>query len=372
MKKKFLFALLGLGVVFGAIFLVKKKQFAAPPPFQMPPEGVTTAAVMAQDWDHTINSVGTLRADQGVTVSSEGQGAIRKIAFESGAVVKAGDVLVELDTDVERAQLEAAQSRAELSRLTLERARSLWDRAAMAKSEFDTADAAFKQAVADVESLKAVLEKKTMRAPFSGRVGIRQVNLGQFLDRGNPIVTLQALDPIHVDFSLPQQRLADCKVGYVARVTSDSRPGLVFTGTITAISPQIDATTRTITVEATFKNADEQLSPGMFVNVEVVAPEQDHVVAIPATAVYYQAFGDSVFVVKDVKDEKTGQVSKHAEQRFVRLGRTQGDFVAVLSGVKDGEEVVTTGAFKLSNGTTLLIDNSLAPKAELQPTPKNS
>ncbi len=372
MFKKFLLALIGLVLVIGTIVVIKKKQFVAPPPFSLPPESVTTAKAAAQEWDRTINAVGTLRADQGVTVASEGQGTIKRIAFESGAMVNAGDILVELDTDVERAQLTAIEARAELARINVTRARDLWDRKAMAKSEFDNADAAFKQATADVNSLKAVLEKKLMRAPFTGRVGIRLVSLGQFLDRGNLIVTLQALDPIHVDFSLPQQRVADLKTGYTARVTLDARPGVVFEGPITAISPEIDPTTRTMRVEATLANAAEQLSPGMFVSVQVVAPEKTSVIAIPSTAIYYQPYGDTIFVAKEVKDAVSGQMVKHAEQRFVKVGETRGDFVNVLSGIQAGEEVVTSGVFKLSNGTILVVDNSLAPKAELNPKPTNT
>ncbi|MSU69798.1 MAG: efflux RND transporter periplasmic adaptor subunit [Opitutaceae bacterium] len=372
MLKKFFYALAGLTVIFGTIFVLKKKQFAPPPPFEFPPEAVTSAFAQAQDWERLQHAVGSLRADQGVTVSSEGQGKITHIAFESGAVVAAGAVLVELDSAVECAQLASAESRLELARVNIARAKELLDRNAMAKSDYDGADASFKQAAADMQSLKAILEKKVMRAPFAGRTGIRLVNLGQYLDRGNPIVTLQALDPIHADFALPQQSLADVKVGYVARVTSDARPGVVFVGKVTAISPEIDATTRTIRVEATLANADEQLSPGMFVNVDVIAPEKTSVIAVPVTAVYYQAFGDSIFVAKEVNDGRTGKTVKQAEQRFVRLGEARGDFVAVLSGIKAGEEVATTGVFKLSNGTRLLIDNSLAPKAELAPQPNNS
>ncbi len=372
MLKKFVIAFIGLFLVLGTIVLIKKKEFAAPPPFSAPPEGVTTAKAEAQDWDRTIAAVATLRADQGVTVASEGQGTVKVIAFESGAKVKAGDVLVELDSEVERAQLAAAQARAELAKVNVDRAQELLGRNAMAKSDFDNADGTYKQAVADVNSLRATLDKKTMRAPFTGRVGIRLISLGQFLDRGNPIVTLQALDPIHADFSLPQQRVADLKVGYAVRVSLDARPGVVFAGQVTAISPEIDTASRTLRVEATLDNAEELLSPGMFVDVQVVSPEKTHVIAIPSTAVYYQAYGDTIFVAKEFKDEKTGQTVKRAEQRFVRIGEARGDYVSILSGVQPGEEVVTSGVFKLSNGTMLIVDNSLAPKVSLTPKPVNS
>lgn len=372
MFKKFIFAFIGLALVLGTIVAVKKKQFTPPPPFEFPPESVTSAKAEAQEWDRAVNAVGSLRADQGVTVSSEGQGTVKRIAFESGARVQAGDVLVELDSEVERAQLAAAQAKAALADVNIARARDLQERNVISKSEFDAVDAANKQSLADVKSLQAVLEKKTMRAPFTGRVGIRTVNLGQFLDRGNPIVTLQALDPIHVDFWLPQQRVSEIKPGYTVRLAIDARPGVVFEGKVAAISPEVDATSRTVRVEATLANPDEQLSPGMFVNVSVVAPEKSAVVAVPAMAIYYQPYGDTVFVAKETKDAKSGQTVKIAEQRFVKVGESKGDFVNILSGVKPGEEVVTTGAFKLSNGRKLFIDNSLAPKAELAPKPANT
>jgi membrane fusion protein (multidrug efflux system) len=350
MFKKYLIALGVLLLVLAPIVIIKKKQFVAPPPYSPPPEAVTSAVAETQEWEHVQRAVGSLRADRGVTVPSEGQGAIRRIAFESGARVKAGDVLVELDSDIERAQLASAQARLNLARVNLDRAKELWDRNAVAKSDFDAADATFKQADADVRSLQATIDKKVMRAPFAGRTGIRLVNLGQYLDRGNPIVTLQSLDPIHVDFSLPQQAIREIQVGFPVRVTSDARPGVTFQGTVTAISPEIDASTRTLRVQATLANADEQLNPGMFVNVEVISPEKTTVVAVPATAVYYQAFGDSIFVAKETKDA-SGHPALVAEQRFVRLGEARGDFVSVVAGVKPGETVVTSGVFKLSNGT---------------------
>ena len=372
MFKKFIFAFIALAIVIGAIVAIKARQFAPPPPFEFPPESVTTAKAEAQEWDRGVNAVGSLRADQGVTVSSEGQGIVKHIAFESGARVKVGDVLIELDAEVERAQLAAMQAKAALAEVNIARARDLRERNVISKSEFDAVEATSKQSLADVNSLQAVLEKKTMRAPFSGRVGIRTINLGQFLDRGNPIVTLQALDPIHVDFWIPQQQVSEVAPGYAARITIDARPGMVFEGKIAAVSPEIDATNRTVRVEATFANADEQLSPGMFVNVQVVAPQKTPVIAIPTMAIYYQPYGDTIFVAKETKDATSGQMVKIAEQRFVKIGETKGDYVNILSGVQPGEEVVTAGAFKLSNGRKLHVDNSLAPKVELAPKPANT
>lgn len=373
MSKKFAYLIAaGVLAIVVVVVLVKMKQFAPPPPWEPMPEGVTSARAEAQEWERLIPAVGSLRADQGVTVSSEGQGAVRHIRFESGQKVAAGDLLVELDTDAERAQLASAQARAELARLNVARARELFERSAIAKSEFDAAEATAKGAEADVAALQAVIAKQGIRAPFTGRTGIRQINLGQFLDRGNPVVSLQSLDPIHVDFSLPQQRLSEVRTGYKVRLTSDAVPNRVFEGTITAINPQIDTATRTFRIQATLANADEALSPGMFVNVQIVAPEKRKVVAVPSTAVYFQAYGDSIFVAVEKKNEKTGQMEKYAEQRFVRLGESRGDYIAIEQGVQPGEEVVTSGAFKLSNGTKLLIDNSLAPATKLAPTPANT
>lgn len=372
MLKKFAIGLAVLAIFIVPILLIKGRQFAPPPPFEFPPEVVTSAKAVAGEWEQLIRAVGSLRADHGVMISSEGQGTVKHIAFESGQIVKQGDLLVALDTDVERAQLAAAEARATLALINVERARELLQRNAVAKSEYDAADAAHKQAVAEVASLQAQIDKKSMRAPFAGRTGIRLVNLGQFLDRGNPIVTLQSLDPIHVDFSVPQQRLADIRTGTVARVTTDARPGVVYEGRITAISPEVDAVTRSVRVQVTLANAGGELSPGLFVNVEVVSPERLAVVMVPATSVYYQSYGDSIFVLKEVKDEKTGTVVKRAEQRFVRLGATRGDFVAVTEGIAPGEEVATSGVFKLGNGTAVIVDNTLAPNPSLNPRPNNS
>lgn len=371
MFKKSLFAFAGLVVIFGAIVVIKQKQLGPKPVFAFPPEAITSAVAAAQEWEQTVHAVGTLRAHQGVTVASEGQGTVKRIAFESGARVAAGDILIELDADVERAQLAAAEARAELAVINATRARELRASRTIAQSELDAAEATHRQAIADVASLRATLEKKTVRAPFPGRTGIRQVNLGQFLDRGAPVVTLQALDPIHVDFSLPQQRIAEVRTGYAVRLTLDARPGVAFAGRVTAISPQIDASTRTFRVEATLANPDEQLSPGMFATVQIVAPTTKAVVAIPSTAIYYQPFGDSIFVVKEGKDA-AGHPVKQVEQRFVRLGEARGDFVQLLTGAQPGEEIATSGLFKLSNGRAVLVDNSLAAPVSLTPRPGNS
>ena len=234
------------------------------------------------------------------------------------------------------------------------------------------ADAQFKQSSAQADNIRAVIAKKTIRAPFAGRLGIRQVNLGQSLKAGDPIVSLQALDPIFVNFMLPQQRLAQLARGFVVRVTSDALTGQTIEGRITAINPDVDSATRNVRVEATLANADERLHPGMYVNVSVVLPSSDQVLVIPATAVLYAPYGDSVFVVENRQDERTGQAHPVLRQQFVRLGQHRGDFVAVTSGVKAGETVVTTGVFKLRNGIAVVVDNRLAPNAQLAPKPDDT
>ena len=301
-------------------------------------------------------------------------GNIAKIAFEAGSKVKAGDLLLQQDTTVEEAQLEAAAAAVDLARINLARSKELLAKQTIAQSQLDTDDANYKQAIAQAANIRAVIAKKTIRAPFGGRLGIRLVNLGQTLKAGDPIVSLQALNPIYADFYLPQQDLGSIATG-LGRADHRRRSfpaGTAVEGKVTAISPDVDSTTRNVRVEATLANADEKLHPGMFVDVGVVLPKGDAQVVIPSSAILYAPYGDSVFIVEDKKDDKTGQTAKVARQQFVRLGVTRGDFVAVISGVKAGDVVVSTGAFNLHPGTTVTVDNSLAPATQLAPTPTDS
>jgi len=239
------------------------------------------------------------------------------------------------------------------------------------------AEAQAKQANAQIDNIRAVIAKKIIRAPFAGRTGIRQVNLGQFLDNGAAIVTLQSLDPVYVDFSLPQQDLAQLGVGMAVRVTTDAFPDQRFEGKLTAINPEVDAVTRSVRLQATLANPAGKLRPGMYVNVAAVLPQTERVLMIPATAVLYAPYGDSVFVdsvfvVEDKKDEKTGATGKVLNQKFVRLGKTRGDFVVVTSGLEAAQTVVTTGVFKLRHGMSVVVDNKLTPSFQLTPKPANS
>ncbi|MEI2781534.1 MAG: efflux RND transporter periplasmic adaptor subunit [Candidatus Competibacter sp.] len=286
--------------------------------------------------------------------------------------MRAGELLVELDSSVEQAQLRSALASADLARLNLERARDLRGKSMMSQADLDSAEAQAKQANAQIDNIRAVIAKKTIRAPFAGRAGIRQVNLGQFLDNGAAIVTLQSLDPVYVDFALPQQNLSQLGVGMTVRVTTDAFPGQSFTGKLTAINSEVDAVTRNVRLQATLANPAGKLRPGMYVNVAADLPETERVLMIPATAVLYAPYGDSVFVVEDKKDEKTGAVGKVLNQKFVRLGKTRGDFVVVVSGLDVDQTIVTTGVFKLRNGMSVVVDNKLAPNFQLAPKPANS
>lgn len=338
----------------------------------MPPETVTSAKVLEDSWPKSITATGSIAAVQGVTVAAEVAGKIVRISFESGDVVKAGDVLVKLDTATEEAQLRAAEATAELAQTSLRRTRDLTEKQSLSQAELDDAEAQAKQAKAQADSIRAVIEKKTIRAPFAGRLGLRQVNLGQILAVGDAIATLQTLDPVYVNFSVPQQNLPIVAPGATVNVKTDAAPGEVFTGKVNAVSPEVDQVTRSLRVQATVANAGEKLRAGMFATVEVMLPTVDKVLAIPATAVLYAPYGDSVFVVEEKKDPKSGETMKVLKQEFVRLGEARGDFVAVVSGLKAGDEVVTSGVFKLRPGMPVSVDNTLAPKAKLDPQPNNT
>lgn len=367
---------LGVILVVALLIGVKMSQFqamgAAAAHMAPPVDIVTAAPAQAATWEKNLSATGSVMAVQGVTVSAEMAGKVSKIAFESGAKVAAGDLLVELDVATEQAQLRAADAAAELSKVNLERAKDLRQKETNSKADLDAAEAEAKQTQAAGDNLRAIIAKKTIRAPFAGQLGLRLVNLGQVLKDGDPIASLQTLDPIFVDFSMPQQRLAQLSVGSIVRVTTDAAPGKTFDGKITAINPDVDPATRNVRLQATLANAEELLRPGMFANVTVVLPEKADVLAIPASSVLYAPYGDSVFIVDEKKNEKTGQVEKVLRQQFVRLGIARGDFVAVENGLKAGEMVVTSGVFKHRPGELVTIDNTLAPKPQLQPKPNDT
>ena len=372
MKKRILIALLGLAIVIAALAAVKAMQIRAMieqgKRAVLPPETVTTAVARAESWETSLSAVGSLTAVQGVTLAAELPGKVVEIAFEPGTKVKQGDLLVRQDTSVEEAQLPGAEAQVTLTRSVLARNVPMLAEKIISQAEYDAGVAGNRQAKAQVETLRATIAKKSIRAPFGGRLGIRLVNLGQLLREGDPIVTLQSLDPIFVNFALPQQELSRLRTGLPVRVTTDALPGLAIDGRITTVNPLVDADTRNVQLQATVANREEKLHPGMFVNAAVGLPARKKVVAVPATSVLYAPFGDSVFVVVDDKEGKGG---KALRQQFVRLGERRGDFVAVTEGLKEGETVVSTGVFKLRNGQPVVVDNRLAPEFRLAPGPKN-
>jgi len=330
-----------------------------------PPETVGTAVAAEDSWEGTIAAVGTVAAVRGVAVSNESPGVVTAIHFESGQVVRAGQVLVELDTSVERAQLASAEARKQLADLSAGRSRALAEREAASKAQLDADEAQLKTSSADFGALKAQIDRKTVRAPFAGRLGIRNVNLGQYLQPGTAVTVLESLGSVYVDFSVPQQYLRDVKVGTPVRVTlTGAGTGTVLDGAIGAVDPAIDATTRSIKLRASVPNPKDKLRPGMFVNVEVVRNQKSRVVTAPVTAIVHASYGDSVFVVEPGPTDKAAKV---ARQQFVRVGPTRGDFVAILDGVKPGQELVTAGAFKLRNGSPVVVNNAIKPTPALSP-----
>ncbi|WP_448873202.1 efflux RND transporter periplasmic adaptor subunit [Desulfobulbus propionicus] len=372
--KAVLFSIAGIVVVVGLLAgakvlqistMIKQKKTATPPP-----EVVTTFQAKQQRWESLVTAVGSLEAVQGVTVTAEVTGKITAIAFEPGSRVKTGDLLVQQDIAAETAQLRSAEAAVELARITLVRAKKMLATKVVAESNYDNAEASLKQAQAQADNIRAAIAKKTIRAPFGGRLGIRLVNLGQIIKEGQAIVSLQALDPIYVNFLVPQQQLPLIRLGYPVRLSSDGLPpGRVVEGTVTAINPDVDATSRNIRIQATVANGDEALRPGMFVQVAVVLPENIPVLTIPATAVLYAPYSDSVFLIEAAGEGSTG---KMVRQQFVRLGERRGDFVAISSGLKPGQTVVSTGVFKLRNGQSVVIDNTLSPEFKLAPQPEDS
>jgi membrane fusion protein (multidrug efflux system) len=332
---------------------------------------VTTIVAREEPWPATLGAIGTVAAVQGVTVSADLPGIVDRIAFVSGRTVRAGQILVELDTRQEEAQLAAAEAQRDLTRLNLERMSSLVEQGAVSRAEFDQTAAERKQSEARVGEIRATIERKTIRAPFSGILGIRQVNRGQYLNAGDPVVPLQSLDPIYVNFAVPQQQAAQARVGSEVHVTADGMASSGFTGRITAVDSVVDQATRNVQVQATLANPEGRLRPGMFVQTQIAVGAGTPVVALPASAINYAPYGDSVFVVDNLKDPK-GESYRGVRQQVVKLGGARGDQVAVVSGVDPGAEVVTSGVFKLRNGAAVKVNNGVRPANERAPKPEDS
>jgi len=358
----------GLGFVKVRQFQAMADEFAA---MQPPPEAVTTIVAQPAEWPATLSAIGTVAPVQGVTVSADLPGIVERIAFESGRTVGQGDVLVQLDTKQEQAQLAAAEAQLQLARLNDERMSGLVKEDAVSRAEYDAAAAAHTQARARVGEIRATIERKTIRAPFAGVLGIRQVNLGQYLTGGDPVVPLQALNPIHVNFGVPQQNAAQMRPGRQVRITGDGAGGLELAGRVNAIDAVVDPATRNVQVQATLANPGGQLRPGMFVQVHVTLGAAQPVITLPASAISYAPYGDSVFVVADMKNPK-GATYRGVRQQVVKLGGSRGDQVAVVSGIAPGDEVVTSGVFKLRNGVAIKVNNTVQPANSRAPKPEDS
>jgi membrane fusion protein, multidrug efflux system len=379
MPKKLLWAGVGLLVVLpivAVLVLIKLAQFnamaRAGEQQQMPPELVNMIEVREERWQPVIRAVGSVVAVQGALLRIEAEGIVRDISFESGARVEAGNVLLRLDAELEQAQLREAQSVAALARLSFRRGQQLRKSGSISRSEFDQVAANLKQSDARVDFFRALINRKTLRAPFTGQLGIRQISRGQFLDKGSAVVSLQSLDPVYVDFSLPQQRLAELSAGLSVTVSSDSYPDQPFAGKVSAFNPEVDAVTRSARVQATLTNPDGRLRPGMFVMVAMALARAETVLLIPQTAVVHGPDGDAVFVLEEGDKGADEASSLVIRLRPVHLGARRGDFVVVTEGVAVGEQLVSTGVFKLFPGMTVVIDNRLAPEFKLDPQPGNS
>jgi membrane fusion protein (multidrug efflux system) len=376
MFKKIFVALVGVVLLVGSIVYIKLGQFTvlgeAAQNMVMPPTTVTSETISEAQWEQVITATATVSAAQGVTVSAEAGGRVTEILFESDATVEEGQALLQLDTSTEESQLASAQASAALARTELARLRKLVKKKLSSQDAVDRASAEVKETVAQVGVIQTMMQKKTVRAPFSGRLGLRQVDPGQILSVGDPVVALQMLDPVYVDFSIPQQKLSHLKRGMKVRIASDASPEESFEGEITAINLEVDPVTRNVQVRSQASNPHEKLRTGMFVNVEVVLPETRKVLAVPATAVLFAPFGNSVFVIDEKPNEETGETEKLLRQQFITLGQARGDYVDVTDGLKQGETIVTSGVFKLHTGMKVVIDNTLAPDNSLTPSPGNS
>lgn len=364
MKKRMILMLICMVILFGGIFtyqiiknhMMRKymSQSAAPA------ISVSTMTAKSQLWQQNIKASGSLRAVQGVDITTEIAGLIRNILFTPGAIVKENTLVVELNTDTEVAQLHALEAAAQIAKITFDRDKAQQAIKAVSQQTLDNDAATLKSAIAQVDQQKALIAKKLIKAPFSGKLGISHVNLGQYLNAGDMVVTLQKLDPIYVDFYVPQQELTHLAIGQPITLTTDTFPGTKFNGKITTIDPRIDPNTRNIEVEATLSNPKQLLLPGMFGNVEVNIGQDQRFITLPQTAISFNPYGEIIYIVKQTKN-KEGKPIFNAQQTFVVTGKTRGDQIAVLKGLKEGDIVVVSGQLKLKNGSEITINNSVMP-----------
>jgi membrane fusion protein (multidrug efflux system) len=375
MAKRMILMLVVMAALVGGLGFLKYKQVEAAiaqgASFQPPPTAVTTVVAQRETWPSTLTVIGTAAAIQGVTVAADLPGTVDKIHFESGQWVHEGDVLVELDTRQERAQLANIEAQRDLARINYGRVQELVKQGVIARSEYDNATAQQKATEAQVGEIRATIARKTIRAPFSGVLGIRQANLGQYLAAGQAIVSLQSLNPIYVNFGVPQGETPKVALGRTLRITNDDLPGVAFSGRITALDSVVNEQTRNIQVQATLANPGGKLRPGMFVQVELPVGKSREVVPLPASAINYAPYGDSVFVVADMQDPK-GHTYRGVRQQVVKIEGSRGDQVAITSGLNPGDEVVSSGVFRLRNGAPVQVNNSVKPENSASPKPEDS
>ena len=375
MIKRMIIMLAVVGLFFGAVFgwkafeSYRDAEFMSSQP--MPAVTVSTAVASGETWAPVIPSIGTLRAGQGVDITAREDGIITELRFESGAEVKAGDVLAQQYVDDERARLDALEADVQLAELNLTRARDLLNKDLNSQFDYDTRKTDHDRAVAEARSVRLIIEKKTIRAPFSGRIGIRQVDLGQFIEPGDPIVRLEALDQILVDFPVSQRYMSQVHTGQPLVIRVDAWPGKDFHGTITAIAPQVRSMTRDLRLEGLVDNAAGQLLPGMFVEVTIQQPVEEEVVTVPQAAITFSPYGDSIFTIRETTDTK-GESMLVVDNVFVTTGSTRGDQVAILAGITVGDTVVTAGHIKLRDGVRVRVDNSIPVSNLASSIPENN
>lgn len=374
MAKRLILVLGVMAVVIMALGFAKFRQIESAVhagAFQPPPEAVTSLVTQREQWPASMTAIGTIEAVHGVMVSADLPGTVARINFDSGKAVREGEILVELDTRQERAQLASLEAQRDLAKVNFGRMQELVNAGVISRMDYDQATAQQKATEANVAEIRATIDRKTIRAPFSGILGIRKVNLGQYLPAGSPVVSNQSLNPIYVNVGVPQQAAAQVHVGRNLRVTTEDVAGKVFAGSVTAIDSEVDPTTRNIQVQATLSNPEGKLRPGMFVQVEMPLGASRSVIALPASAINYAPYGDSVFVITDLKDP-TGKTYRGVRQQFVKVEGARGDQVAVISGLNPGEEVVTSGVFKLRNGAAVQVNNKVQPGNSPAPKPEDS
>jgi membrane fusion protein (multidrug efflux system) len=374
MAKRMILMLGAVVVLLGALGFVKFRQIHSAvqaSAFQPPPEAVTSIVAHREVWPASMTVIGTAEAVQGVTVSADLPGTVARIGFDSGNPVHVGDVLVEQDTRQERAQLASLEAQRDLARVNFGREQQLVDEGVISRQEYDQASSQQKATEANVAEVRATIERKTIRAPFSGILGIRQINLGQYLSAGQAIVSLQALNPIYVNFGVPQQTVSQALVGRPLHVTKEDLPSVAFPGRVTAVDSVVNEATRNIQIQATLANPEGKLRPGMFVQVDLPLGASRSVIALPASAINYAPYGDSVFVITDLKDP-SGKTYRGVQQQFVKIEGSHGDQVAVISGINPGDEIVSSGVFKLRNGAAVQVNNKVQPGNNPAPKPEDS